>query len=279
MNGASISAVADRKQRGRSDLIDSLPPRTGKTDEQRHVHIGSNTKRGARRDDSVDTGRKRRARGDLSDSPPPENDETESERRRRLSHNRHRRVRRRYRVVTDAAKIGLAGSGETAAVRGNGDIADHELLQNDYATTIGNAHRNSDVTDSSRHHPIDRERKMRLGHADGSNEMADRHRRFDRERKRRQRNSQQGNRNSDLANERRRLDRERKRRLRKAQQGNRELIDRSRRIHWERQQRYRERNPIRQVNFQKRLKPVNVKPTKIYMYCNNNFLLYAHESA
>ena len=243
----------------------------------------------------------------MSDSPPPENDKTESERRRRLSHNRYRRVRRRYRVVTDAAKIGSAGSGETAAVRGNGNITDHELLQNDNATTIGNGHGNSDVTDSSplglterdemlddssladsgkrsetiedRHHQIDRERKMRLRHAHGSNEMADHHRRVDRERKRRERNAQQGNRNSDLANERRRLDRERKRRLRKTQQGNRELIDRTRRLDCERQQRYRERNPTRQVNFQKRLKPVNVKPTKLCKYCNNNFLLYAHESA
>ena len=78
--------------------------------------------------------------------------------------------------------------------------------------------------------------------------------------------------------------RERKRRKREAQQkeaqqGNTELIDRTDRLNRERQERHRERNLTRQANFQKRLKPVNVKPTKLCKYCDSNFLLYAHESA
>ena len=129
MDAASASAVVDRKQRARGDLIDSPPPETGETDEQRRIRIGCNTKRDARLGDPVDTGRKRRARGDLSDSPPPENDEMESERCRCLSHNRLRHVRRRYRVVTDAAIIGSAGSDKMVSVTRNGDIAHHEFYK------------------------------------------------------------------------------------------------------------------------------------------------------
>ena len=182
----------------------------------------------------------------------------------------------------------------------NSDVADRcrrlddELLQNVSAAMIGNVLGNNDATDSSpldpaergetrdnRRRRVDRERKRRERKAEQGNRNSDlaneERRRVDRERKRRKREAQQ--RNRELDNERRRVDRERKRRKKEAQQGNRELIDRTHRLDRERQQRYRERNPTRQVNFQKRLKPVNVKPTKLCKYCDNNFLLYAHESA
>ena len=84
--------------------------------------------------------------------------ETESKRRRScLGHN---------------SPITPAGIGETAAVSGNGGVADHELLQNDSAATIGNAQGISNVTDSSPADPAKR-----------SETLDERHRRLDGERK------------------------------------------------------------------------------------------------
>lgn len=268
MHTSSASAVTGQKRRARGDLTDSPPSETKETDNERPLRLRRNTITHLRRGDPVGTAGKRRASCDLSDSPSPENEETECERGRRLSRNRYRRTRQRYRLLSCPATIVPAGSDETAAaVRGNGDVADDEVLQNNTAAIIEKAHGKSDVTDSS---PADPGKRNET--------IEDRHRRLDCERKRRVRHA---DRNSNLADRRRCLDRERKRRVRNAQ-GNSEVIDRIRQLDRERKQCCRERNPNtsrRHVNFKKRLGPVNVKPATLCKYCNNNFLLYAHESA
>ena len=194
--------------------------------------------------------------------------------------------RERKRHVTIA--IGLAGSGEMAAVGGDEEhVSDHEVLQNDSVATVEDHYRR-----------LDRESRRCVRHAQENSDVADRCRRVDCERKRHviaissagsgemaavggdkhvsdhevlQNDSAATVRIADtfvagpaerketLDERHHRLDRERKRCVKDAK-GNSNVTERT-----------------RCFNLQRRLQPVVVKPEKVCKFCNK-FMLYKHES-
>jgi hypothetical protein len=196
--------VTDWKQGARGDLIDFPPRESREADQERRVCIDRETRRGARRDDPVDTGWKRRgSRGDSSEPPSSENDVTKNQHDRRLTRNRLRRVKRRLFVAGDAI-ADSAGSIETA--HGKSDVADISAADQEERKEMVDGRRlwidneiqgrgrqadesNDVLAEHHRRRDCDRHRRARQCESvadptESTETVGDRCRRFDRERKR-----------------------------------------------------------------------------------------------